>query len=82
MSHIKDFQIVLAALPPGAQHYGSSTRIHTWSAQYQYNVTGWNIMPCVWGIIFKGGSVLKWTIELPATFGHHCDMTERLLKVM
>ena len=34
----------------------------------------------VWGVIFQWGSTLKVRIELPATFRHCRDMTERLLK--
>ena len=60
----KDFKMVLIALSHGAQYLdGRANR----SAQCQYNVTGWDIMSCVWGMIFQWGSTLKVSIELPAT---------------
>ena len=44
-----------------------------------YNVTRWNIMSSLRGVIFQWGSTLKVSIELPATSRHRRDMTERLL---
>ena len=35
-----------------------------WSAQSQFNLTRWNIMPCVWGVIFQWGSALKVSIKV------------------
>ena len=41
----KTLKMVLAAL--------TLALVENWSAQCQYNVTGWNIMPSVWGVIFR-----------------------------
>ena len=49
----KTLKMVLTALSLGAQHYESRARNQNWSAQCQYNVTGWNIMSSVWGVIFQ-----------------------------
>ena len=49
----KTLKMVLAALSLGAQHYESRARNQNWSAQCHYNVTGWNIMACVYGMIFQ-----------------------------
>ena len=46
----KTFKMVLAALSLGAQQL---ERKENWSAQCQYNVTGWNIMLSVWGVTFQ-----------------------------
>ena len=35
----------------------------------------------VWDVIFQLGSILKVSIELPATSGYYPNMTEKLLKV-
>ena len=40
----KTLKMVLAALSLGAQHLENRVRNRNWSAQCQYNVTGWNIM--------------------------------------
>ena len=40
----KTLKMVLAALSLGAQHQENRARNRNWSAQCQYNVTGWNIM--------------------------------------
>ena len=48
----KTFNIILALLF-GAQHEECRARNQNWSAWCQYNVTGWNIMACVWGMIFQ-----------------------------
>ena len=48
-SHAKDFKngMVLAALSLGAHQLESRARNRNWSAQCQYNVTGWTIMSSV-----------------------------------
>ena len=72
----KTLKMVLAALSLGAQHLESRVRNRNWSAQCQYNVTGWNIMSKCLGMIFQWGSTLKVSIELPVTSRHRRDMTE------
>ena len=49
----KTLKQVLAALSLGAQHQESRARNQNWSAQCQYNVTEWDIMLSVWGVIFQ-----------------------------
>ena len=49
----KTLKMVLAALSLGAQHQESRARNQNWSAQCQYNLTGWNIMSGVLGVIFQ-----------------------------
>ena len=49
----KTSKMELAALWLGAQHKESRARNQNWLAQCQYNVTGWNIMSSVWGMIFQ-----------------------------
>ena len=71
--------MVPATLSLGAQHLICRARNQNLSARCQYNVTGWIIKLCVWGMIFQWGSTLKVSIELPATSKHCRDMTERLL---
>ena len=39
-------------------------------------------MSSVWGIILHWGSTIKVSTEHPVATRHHCDMTEKLLKVM
>ena len=74
--------MVLAALVRDTQHLESRARKQNWCSWCQYNVTGWNIMSCIWGTVFQCSSTLKVSIELPATARLCHDMTERLLKVM
>ena len=50
----KTLKMVLVALSLEAQRKElSRTRNQNWSAQCQCNVTGWNIMSIVWGVIFQ-----------------------------
>ena len=49
----KTLKMVLIALLLGSQHNESSASNQNWSLQCQYKVNGWNIMSCVWGIIFQ-----------------------------
>ena len=72
--------MVLAALSLGIQHLECRAR----TGQLSVRIMWLNGISCqsVWGLIFQWGSILKVSIELPATSIHRCDMTERLLKVM
>ena len=70
--------MVPATISLGAQHLYNQNYL----AWFQYNVTGWNIMPCVWGMIFQWAATLKMSTELPATSRHCLDVTENLLKEM
>ena len=51
--NFKTLKMVLAALSLGIQNYKSRARNRNWSAQCQYNVTGWDIMSSDLGVIFQ-----------------------------
>ena len=51
-----------------------------WSVRCQYNVTGWNVKSCVWGVICQWGSSVNVSIELPVTSRTRHDINVRLLK--
>ena len=80
-SHTKDFKNGTSCSFPRRSAFRIKAGNQNWSAQCQYNVTGWNIMSKCLGREIRWGGTLKVSTELPATSRHRRDMTERLFNI-
>ena len=63
-NHTKDFKNGTSCSFAWHQHQESRTSNQNWSAWHQYNATGWNIISCVFDMIFQWVSNLKVSTEL------------------